>query len=57
MVDVAKWLVELGLEQYVDAFAKNAVDEELLCSLTGDDLKEIGVTPLGHRKKLLSIDF
>ena len=54
MVDVAKWLVELGLEQYVDAFAKNAVDEELLCSLTGEDLKEIGVTPLGHRKKLLS---
>ncbi len=53
-MDVEAWLTELGLEQYAEAFAGNEIDGEILPSLTGDDLKEIGVGPLGHRKKLLA---
>jgi hypothetical protein len=52
-VGVAAWLKELGLEQYAPAFRDNAIDDEVLVSLTGDDLKEIGIVALGHRKRLL----
>ena len=53
-VDVARWLQEIGLPEYVERFRANDVDGEVLRSLTGDDLKELGVTSLGHRKKLLA---
>lgn len=53
-MDVAGWLRDLGLDQYVEAFAENEIDGETLPALTSDDLKEIGVGPLGHRKKLLA---
>jgi class 3 adenylate cyclase len=52
-MDVAAWLKDLGLEQYVSAFRDNAIDDELLRELTAEDLKEIGVAALGHRKRLL----
>ena len=53
-VDVASWLRGLGLEEYVVAFHANKVDAGVLRDLTGDDLKEIGVGPVGHRRKLLA---
>ena len=53
-MNVAGWLRDLGLDQYAEAFAENEIDGETLPALTGDDLKEIGVGPLGHRKKLLA---
>ena len=53
MFDVARWLAEQGLEQYAEAFAENAIDGEVLRTLTGEDLKELGVSALGHRKRLL----
>jgi len=53
-VDVAAWLKNLGLGQYDTAFRDNAVDAEVLPQLTGDDLKELGVTSVGHRRKLLA---
>jgi class 3 adenylate cyclase len=53
-VDVAAWLKNLGLGQYDAAFRDNAVDAEVLPQLTGDDLKELGVTSVGHRRKLLA---
>jgi hypothetical protein len=53
IVDVAAWLGRLGLGQYARAFAENDIDSEALCSLTADDLRELGVRSLGHRKKLL----
>ena len=43
----------LGLERYEAAFRENDVDAELLPNLTADDLKEIGITSLGHRRRLL----
>jgi class 3 adenylate cyclase len=53
-VDVRVWLEDHGLGQYAEAFASNDVDAEVLRTLTGDDLKELGVASLGHRKKLLA---
>jgi hypothetical protein len=53
-VDVAAWLRELGLDQYERAFLDNAIDAEVLPTLTADDLKDIGVTVVGHRRKLLN---
>jgi class 3 adenylate cyclase len=52
-VDIAAWLRELGLERYEEAFRENEIDAEILPKLTADDLKEIGVITVGHRRKLL----
>ncbi len=52
-MDIAAWLQELGLERYLEAFRANDVDADVLRTLTDDDLKELGVGSLGHRKKLL----
>jgi class 3 adenylate cyclase len=52
-MDVAAWLKNLGLDQYEAAFRDNAIDGEVLPGLTADDLKDIGVTIVGHRRKLL----
>src|SRR5258705_10756901 len=53
-MDVAAWLRGLGLEQYARAFRDNDVDGEVLPELTADDLIAIGVTSVGHRRKLLA---
>jgi SAM domain (Sterile alpha motif) len=47
------WLRSLGLEQYEAAFRENAIDETILPSLTAEDLKDLGVKLVGHRRKLL----
>jgi len=52
-VDIVAWLRELGLERYEQAFRRNEIDAEILPKLTADDLKDIGVTIVGHRRKLL----
>jgi class 3 adenylate cyclase len=52
-VDLEGWLRSLGLEKYEAAFRENEIDETVLPSLTAEDLKELGVTALGHRRKLL----
>jgi len=52
-VDIATWLHDLDLSVYEQAFRENAIELELLPQLTADDLKEIGVIPVGHRRKLL----
>ena len=44
----------LALEQYAPAFHDNDVDDEVLWELTADDLISIGVTSVGHRRKLLA---
>jgi class 3 adenylate cyclase len=53
-VDVGAWLRELGLGQYERAFRDNDIDAGLLPTLTADDLRELGVASLGHRKRLLA---
>lgn len=52
-MDVRGWLEKLGLGQYADVFEANHIDGRLLRTLTGDDLRELGVASLGHRKRLL----
>ena len=52
-MDVAAWLEGLGLRQYVRAFAENGVDADVLPRLTVEDLREIGVVAVGHRRKLV----
>jgi predicted ATPase/class 3 adenylate cyclase len=54
VIDVAGWLQQLGLAQYEPAFRDNEVDGDVLPDLTADDLIAIGVTPVGHRRKLLA---
>ena len=44
---------DLGLERYAEQFTANEIDETTLRDLSGEDLKELGVSALGHRKKLL----
>ena len=52
-MNVAEWLQSLGLERYEPLFRDNEIDWEVLPKLTAEDLKEIGVIAIGHRRKLL----
>src|SRR6516162_3650964 len=52
-MDVADWLRKLGLERYEPAFRANEIDARVLPSLTAEDLKDLGVTLVGHRRRLL----
>jgi class 3 adenylate cyclase len=52
-MDLGGWLRSLGLEQYEAAFRENAIDEKLLPRLTAEDLKDLGVNLVGHRRLLL----
>jgi class 3 adenylate cyclase len=52
-MDLGGWLRSLGLERYEAAFRENDIDETVLPNLTAEDLKELGVASLGHRRKLL----
>ena len=52
-MDVVVWLRGLGLGKYEAAFRENEIDETVLPGLTAEDLKELGVAALGHRRKLL----
>ena len=53
-MDVGSWLRGLGLERYEAAFRENEIDETVLPTLTADDLKDLGVCYVGHRRKLLN---
>src|SRR5215467_8675974 len=53
MQQVADWLEQLGMQEHIQRFAENDVDFAILGDLTDQDLKEIGVASLGHRRKLL----
>src|ERR1700730_10113024 len=53
-MDVAEWLHGLGLGHYAPAFAANDLDGEVLPELTADDLIGLGVTSIGHRRRLLA---
>jgi class 3 adenylate cyclase len=53
-VDIAAWLHSLGMQQYEAAFRDNAIDAAILPELTADDLKDLGVNLVGHRRRLLT---
>jgi class 3 adenylate cyclase/predicted ATPase len=53
-VNIAAWLRGLGLQQYERAFREAEIDAAVLPALTMDDLRDIGVSIVGHRRKLLA---
>jgi hypothetical protein len=53
-MDIGEWLRGLGLSQYEAAFCGNDIDAEVLPDLTAEDLVVLGITSIGHRRKLLS---
>jgi len=53
-MDIEAWLQGLGLERYAPAFRDNEIDWDVLPKLTSEDLREIGVAAVGHRRKLLA---
>jgi SAM domain (Sterile alpha motif) len=53
MQQIADWLQRLGLGQYAERFAENDISFAILPDLTDQDLKELGVASLGHRRQLL----
>ena len=52
-IEITDWLRGLGLEQYAAAFRDNDIDDAVLRRLTAEDLRELGVTSVGHRRSLL----
>src|SRR6266508_4023588 len=48
----AEWLASIGLGEYAQRFAENAIDLSVVRDLTEQDLKDLGVL-LGHRRKML----
>src|SRR5262245_49505806 len=53
MPEIGDWLKTLGMSEYTERFAENGIDISVLCHLTDQDLKDIGVL-LGHRRKILA---
>jgi predicted transcriptional regulator len=52
-MDVSTWLRDLGLENYTQAFQAHHIDADVLPRLTADDLIALGISSIGHRRKLL----
>jgi class 3 adenylate cyclase len=52
-MDVSIWLRDLGLENYAQAFQAHDIDAEVLPRLTAEDLIALGISSIGHRRKLL----
>ena len=52
-MDIMVWLRSLGLGKYEAAFRENDIDETVLPNLTAEDLKDLGVSIVGHRRKIL----
>ena len=52
-MDVGGWLRGLGLGQYEEKFRDNKIDADVLPRLTVDDLKDIGVSVVVDRRRLL----
>src|SRR5436190_9838590 len=51
-MELGDWLRSLDLERYEAVFRENAIDPDVLCDLTEEHLRDLGI-PLGARLKLL----
>ncbi|XP_028312095.1 caskin-2 isoform X2 [Gouania willdenowi] len=52
--DLSQWLGAVGLLQYHQTFSENGYDSiSILKDLSCEDLQEMGITRLGHQKKLM----
>ena len=52
-MDVADWLRSLGLERDQAAFREHEITAAVLPNLSADDLKELGIVAVGHRRRLM----
>jgi len=52
--DIPSWLESLGLAALAPVFEENHITPDVLHQMTGEDFREMGITSLGHRKKLLA---
>ena len=52
-MNVADWLRQIGLEQYVQLFAEQDISAEVLPHLTAEDIKDLGIAVVGRRRRLL----
>jgi hypothetical protein len=52
-MDIVVWLRSLGLGKYEAAFGENEITEKVLPNLTAEDLKDLDVSIVGHRRTLL----
>lgn len=52
MADIKAWLERYSLEKYHDVFASNAIELDVLATLTENDLVELGLN-LGDRKRMM----
>ncbi|MEO1091161.1 MAG: AAA family ATPase [Pseudomonadota bacterium] len=53
-MDVGAWLRDLGLGEYAETFRDNDVTGDLLATLDADDLRDLGVDKVGHRRRILN---
>jgi hypothetical protein len=53
-MDVTERLRSLRLGQDAPAFERNHISPELLPNLTAEDLKDLGVASVGHRRAMLA---
>jgi class 3 adenylate cyclase len=52
-MNIVEWLRALGLERYQATFRENDVTGELLPNLAAEDLKDLGISSVGHRRQLI----
>ena len=52
-IEITDWLRGLGLERNAVAFRDNDIDDAVVRQLTAEDLRELGVASVGHRRGLL----
>ena len=52
-MNIKKWLNNIKLGQYISLFVENDIDMELLSDITNTDLREIGISSLGHRTRII----
>jgi class 3 adenylate cyclase/tetratricopeptide (TPR) repeat protein len=50
---LSDWLLALGMQAYEPLFLSNDIGFELLPDTTADDLRDIGIHSVGHRRMLL----
>src|SRR5262245_33652 len=54
MQSIVQWLAETGMEHYAPMFEAQRIELDVIGGLTDADLKEIGITALGDRKRILA---
>ena len=53
MQQIADWLKELDMAESAERFAEKHIDIGVLRDLTDQDLKDLGIVSIGHRRKML----